>query len=43
MAITLLKIASIYKVGIFLLSLYVMCFTIVSLADFFRFVKNKLQ
>lgn len=42
MAVTILKIASIYKIGIFLMSLYVLCFLIVSLGNFFTFIKNKL-
>jgi hypothetical protein len=43
MDIILIKIASIYKVGLFLVSLYVLSFTIVSLIDFFRFIKSKLN
>ena len=42
MAVTILKIASIYKIGIFLMSLYILCFLIVSLGNFFTFIKNKL-
>jgi hypothetical protein len=43
MLMTLIKIASIYKIGIFLMSLYILCFLIVSLGNFFTFIKNKLQ
>lgn len=42
MLMTIIKIAPIYKIGIFLMSLYVLSFIIVSLVNFFTFIKNKI-
>lgn len=37
----ILKIASIYKVGLFALSIYLLSFLVVTMGDFITFVKNK--
>jgi hypothetical protein len=37
----IIKIASIYKVGIFALSLYVLSFAIVSIGNLITYIKNK--
>lgn len=43
MLVHLIKIASIYKVGIFVLSLYVLSFAIASLSNMFNYIKNKIN
>jgi hypothetical protein len=37
----ILKMASIYKVGLFVLSIYLLSFLVVTMGDFFTFIKNK--
>lgn len=37
----MMKIASIYKVGLFVLSIYVLSFVVVSISNMIDYIKNK--
>ena len=38
----ILKMASIYKVGLFVLSIYLLSFLVVTMGDFFTFIKKQI-